>query len=112
MVAVPLTAFWTLPLGMAALALMPLHLEVLALVPMGWGVQAILAVGRFVSDWPQAVVAGPPLPGWGPAAGSPGRGRARAGGGPEAPGGWAAGFVRPGPPPLSPPPRLVRCPPG
>jgi competence protein ComEC len=65
MVAVPLTAFWTLPLGMAALALMPLHLESLALVPMGWGVMAILAVGRFVSAWPQAVVVVPHITTWG-----------------------------------------------
>ena len=65
MIAVPLTAFWTLPLGMAALALMPLHLEFLALVPMSWGVQAILLVGRFVSAWPQAVMAVPHIPSWG-----------------------------------------------
>ena len=65
MLAVPLTAFWVMPAGMIALLLMPVHLEALALVPMGWGIEAITAIGRFVSAWPAAVLAVPPMPGWG-----------------------------------------------
>ena len=41
MVAVPLTAFWVMPLGLIALALMPLGLEWMVLPAMGWGVEAL-----------------------------------------------------------------------
>src|SRR5262245_29488061 len=36
-IAVPISALWTLPWGVVACLLMPLGLEKLALVPMGWG---------------------------------------------------------------------------
>ena len=64
-VAVPLTAFWTLPLGVIGLVLMPLGLESLALTPMGWGIEAILFVARSVAAWPAATLPVPPMPGWG-----------------------------------------------
>ena len=64
-VAVPLTAFWVLPLGILGLLLMPVGLEGLALTPMGWGIEAILWVARGVAGWPAATLAVPPLPGWG-----------------------------------------------
>ncbi len=64
-VAVPLTAFWVLPLGIAALALMPFGLEQLAFTPMGWGLETILWVARGVASWPAATAAVPPMPGWG-----------------------------------------------
>ena len=54
-VAVPLTALWIMPFGVAALALMPLGLEGLALAPMGWGLDAVVAVAREVASWPAAV---------------------------------------------------------
>ena len=63
--AVPLTAFWVMPLGLVALALMPLGLESLAFVPMGWGIEAILWIGRSVSAWPAATLPVPPLAPWG-----------------------------------------------
>jgi len=63
--AVPLTAFWVMPLGIAALILMPVGLESLALVPMGWGIEGILWIGRTVSAWPAATMAVPHMPGWG-----------------------------------------------
>jgi competence protein ComEC len=65
MVAVPLTAFWTLPLGIAALILMPFGLEQVAFTPMGWGLEAILWVARWVASWPAATMAAPAMPGWG-----------------------------------------------
>jgi competence protein ComEC len=65
LVAVPLTALWVMPAGLAALALMPLGLEWLALIPMGWGIDAILWVARAVSALPAATVGVPHLPGWG-----------------------------------------------
>jgi competence protein ComEC len=63
--AVPLTALWIMPAGLAALALMPLHAEALALVPMGWGIDAVLWIGRHVSALPQAVLDVPRPPAWG-----------------------------------------------
>ena len=65
MAAVPLTAFWVMPLGLLALALMPLHLEAAALVPMGWGEAAILWIGRTVSALPDATLAVPHGAAWG-----------------------------------------------
>lgn len=63
MLAVPLSAFWVLPWGLAAYALMPLHLEALALVPMGWGTAAILAIARGAAALPAADLALGTMPG-------------------------------------------------
>ena len=63
--AVPLTAFWVMPLGLVALVLMPLGVEALALVPMGWGIEGILWIGRTVASWPSATLAVPHMPAWG-----------------------------------------------
>lgn len=57
MLAVPLTAFWVLPWGLAAYALMPVHLEALALVPMGWGCAGILGIARHAAALPAADIA-------------------------------------------------------
>ena len=65
MAAVPLTAFWVMPCGLAALALMPVGLERLALVPMGWGIHGLLAIAHAVAGWPGAVVQMRQPPGWG-----------------------------------------------
>ncbi len=65
MIAVPLTAMWTMPAGLLALVLMPLHLEALALVPMGWGARAILFVARTTAALPDAKIAVPHIPVWG-----------------------------------------------
>ncbi len=64
MVAVPLTALWVMPWGLAALALMPFGLERLALVPMGWGIGGLQAIADGVAGWPDAVMAVPQMPGW------------------------------------------------
>jgi competence protein ComEC len=60
--AVPLTAFWTMPLGLVSLALMPLHVEALTLIPMGWGTEATLAIARFFANLPAASLAVPHAP--------------------------------------------------
>jgi competence protein ComEC len=65
LLAVPLTAAWVMPWGLAALALMPAGLERLALAPMGWGVQAVLWIGRTVSALPAATLDVPHPPLWG-----------------------------------------------
>ncbi len=65
LIAVPLTAFWVMPAGLAALALMPFGWEWLALAPMGWGIEAILWIARSVASWPVATMAVPHMPAWG-----------------------------------------------
>ena len=61
-VAVPLSALWTLPWGVLACLLMPFGLERLALVPMGWGIDATIWIARHVSALPGDVWATPRLP--------------------------------------------------
>ena len=65
LVAVPLTAFWVVPLGVLGLFLMPFGLDWLAFWPMGWGLDAILLVARTVAAWPEATIAVPAMPAWG-----------------------------------------------
>ena len=65
LVAVPLTAIWIMPAGLASLALMPFGLEALALTPMGWGIDAVLWIARTVSALPAATMDVPHSPGWG-----------------------------------------------
>lgn len=63
--AVPLTAFWVMPLGVIGLLLMPLHLEALALVPMGWGAWLVIWVARATAALPAATFSVPHMPAWG-----------------------------------------------
>ena len=60
LVAVPVTAFWVMPLGLIALVLMPFGLEMWPLAAMGWGIDVILAVAAEVTSWPGAVSHLPP----------------------------------------------------
>ena len=55
MVAVPLTGFWVMPAGVAALILMPVGLDGPFWQLMGWGCDAILWIARDVAAWPGAV---------------------------------------------------------
>lgn len=64
LVAVPLTALWIMPWGLAAYLLMPLGLEALALAPMGWGISALLAIAEAAAGWPHAVLRVAAPPGW------------------------------------------------
>jgi competence protein ComEC len=61
-VAVPLSALWTLPWGVATCLLMPFGLERFALVPMGWGIDLTIRVAGAVSALPGDVWAMPRLP--------------------------------------------------
>ena len=61
-VAVPLSAMWTLPWGVASCLLMPFGLERWALVPMGWGIDATIWIGEHVAAIPGNVWAMPRLP--------------------------------------------------
>ena len=63
MLAVPLTAFFVMPCGLAALALMPFGLEQVALIPMGWGLRGLLGIAHEVAAWPEAAVPVPQMPG-------------------------------------------------
>lgn len=64
LLAVPLTAFAIMPLGLAALLLMPFGLEVLALGPMGKAIDGMLLVAHGVSDWPGAIHMVPQFSTW------------------------------------------------
>jgi competence protein ComEC len=61
-IAVPLSAMWTLPWGVVTCLLMPLGLERLALVPMGWGIDVTIWVAERVSPLPGNVWQMPRLP--------------------------------------------------
>lgn len=55
-VAVPLTAFVTMPAGAVALAAMPLGLEAWPLAVMGWGLDATLWIAARVADGPLTAI--------------------------------------------------------
>jgi competence protein ComEC len=61
-VAVPMSALWTLPWGVVTCLLMPFGLERLALIPMGWGIEATIWVAQHVSALPGNVWMVPRLP--------------------------------------------------
>jgi len=65
LVAVPLAAFWIMPLALAALVLMPLGAHALALTPMTWGIEIVLTVAAEIAAWPHAVLRLPTPPLWG-----------------------------------------------
>ena len=44
-IAVPISAMWTLPWGLIACLLMPFGLETFGLIPMGWGIEATIWTG-------------------------------------------------------------------
>src|SRR6185369_16869283 len=54
-IAVPVSAMWTLPWGVVTCLLMPLGLERLALVPMGWGIDFTIWVARRLTSEPGRV---------------------------------------------------------
>lgn len=56
LMAIPLMAFWIMPLGMIGLALMPVGLEVPALTAMGWGLDLLTAEAGRLADLPGAVL--------------------------------------------------------
>jgi competence protein ComEC len=62
MLAVPITALWVMPWGVAALLLMPCGLHAVALAPMGWGIAALLWIAHGVAGWPEAVIPVPQMP--------------------------------------------------
>lgn len=61
-IAVPLTAFWIMPMAALSLLLMPFGLEWLPLQAMGWGCDALLWVAHWVADWPGAIAVLPAMP--------------------------------------------------
>src|SRR5579884_2748592 len=63
--AVPVSALWTLPWAVVSCLLMPLGLERLALVPMGWGIDLTIWIARGVGSLPGNVWATPEMPPWG-----------------------------------------------
>src|SRR6202043_1186712 len=61
-IAVPLSAMWTMPWAVVTCLLMPFGLERLALVPMGCGIDVTIWVAQHVSALPGNVWAMPRLP--------------------------------------------------
>src|SRR5437660_10438558 len=64
-IAVPISAMWTLPWGVVACLLMPFGLETLGLTPMGWGIDTTIWVAMQVAALPGNVWMLPLLPTWG-----------------------------------------------
>lgn len=62
-IAVPLTAFWIMPLAALALLSMPFGLEWPFLQAMGWGCELLLWVAHWIADWPGAIAVLPAMPG-------------------------------------------------
>jgi len=62
LLAVPLTAFWIMPLGLVSLALVPLHMSALALIPMGWGIRVIVWITAQIAQFPDAMLRIAPMP--------------------------------------------------
>src|SRR5260370_9608021 len=61
-IAVPISAMWTLPWGVVACLLMPLGLAKLALVPMGWCIDLSIAGAQWFAALPGNVWSMPRLP--------------------------------------------------
>ena len=56
LIAVPLTAFWIMPLGLLGLLLWPLGLDGFCFTLMGQGIELILSVAATIAAWPGAAV--------------------------------------------------------
>src|SRR4051794_33720400 len=61
-IAVPISAMWTLPWGLVSSLLMPFGLETFGLIPMGWGIDATIWTGQWVAGLPGNVWATPRMP--------------------------------------------------
>ncbi len=63
LIAVPLTAFWIMPVGLLGLLLLPLGLDGPCFVLMGHGIELMLALAATIADWPGAAayLARPPI---------------------------------------------------
>jgi competence protein ComEC len=62
LIAVPLTAFWIMPLGLLGLLVLPFGLAGPCFVLMGRGIELVLVVAATVAEWPWAAarIASPP----------------------------------------------------
>lgn len=56
LIAVPLTGFWIMPLGLLGLALVPFGLASVCFAWMGVGIEWMLAVAATVAEWPGAAI--------------------------------------------------------
>ena len=62
--AVPLTAFWIMPLGLVGVLLLPLGLDQPFFAAMGYGIQVIIALAAWIEGLPGAVIYLPTLSPW------------------------------------------------
>lgn len=61
LLAIPLTVFWIMPLGIASLMLMPFGWETIALIPMGWGIDILLLIANYTANLPFAQISVPTI---------------------------------------------------
>jgi competence protein ComEC len=63
LIAVPLTAFWIMPLGLLGLLLLPIGLDGTCFMLMGKGIDLVLGVAATIAQWPGAALqlAQPPI---------------------------------------------------
>lgn len=64
LIAVPLTTFWVLPLGLASLLLMPFGLAFFPLKLMGCGIDILVFLAHQIAQWPLASLKIIAMPGW------------------------------------------------
>lgn len=65
LIAVPLMAFWILPLGLLALCAMPLGLDAIFIKLMCFGIDWVITIAEWVADLPYASIAILTFPAWG-----------------------------------------------
>ncbi len=64
MIAIPITTFIVMPMGMLSLILMTLGLELPALTVMGWGIDIVMWCAKIVSSLPYSQFLIPAIPKW------------------------------------------------
>ncbi|CAI3935271.1 ComEC/Rec2 family competence protein [Commensalibacter papalotli (ex Botero et al. 2024)] len=65
LIAVPLMAFWILPMGLLALCTMPFGLDAIFIKLMCFGIDGVMFLAEWVACLPYASIAIPVFPGWG-----------------------------------------------
>ncbi len=65
LIAIPITAFIIMPLGVLAIILSPIHFEFIPLKLLDWGIQIILKTADLFANSPFSVIHIPQMPSWG-----------------------------------------------
>ncbi len=65
LLAVPIMAFWVMPMGLLTVLITPIGLGTFPAIAMGWGIEAILAIAGEIAHWPHAATEAGAMPDWG-----------------------------------------------